>query len=195
LDRLARLFSSRVSPAKVVTVADDSGRLSAHFKDWNEFAVWCQQQIIGLAPMIGADEHGFADNRHAKSTVLALARYLAEIGLGEYVSQMDLAYLSNTRRVVGELARCKAMAIRLSGRPDRPSPQQTNPHGVDRSDIDLTSAEKAIVDAIGDSTILGNQLAEKLAIPNNSAFRGKLSQLVKRDILENVKRKGYRRKE
>jgi len=65
-------------------------------------------------------------------------------------------------------------SLSLSGdRNDRESP-----------DAQLTFQEKCIIDAIGGETLFGPQIAEKTAFGYSSRFRAKLSEMVKRGLLE-----------
>lgn len=64
-----------------------------------------------------------------------------------------------------------------------------------KADKSLTDSENIILEALGDKTLTGAKLATAAGFPNNSQFRNRLSQLVKRGLLENPARKGYRRKQ
>lgn len=57
----------------------------------------------------------------------------------------------------------------------------------------LSFSESTILEALGDDTLTAPKLAGVAGYTNNSGFRNKLSQLVKRGILENVPGRGYRR--
>lgn len=58
---------------------------------------------------------------------------------------------------------------------------------------DLTDAEETLLEALGDKIMAGPQLADESGFPNNSTFRTRLSNLVKRGILEKLADQGYRK--
>ncbi len=57
---------------------------------------------------------------------------------------------------------------------------------------DMTDSERTIAESIGDKTMNADAISKISGYPNNSQFRNRLSQMVKRGILVKIPRQGYR---